>query len=103
VAKLRACSSRCCARSQRFGFFATALLQDFALGTDPERAEEVRSAVRERDQVRLARQFAEGAVRAPDLSTVPRLTPEPLTKPKARSRALSEETREAIGSNGGAP
>ena len=72
-----------------------------ALGTDPERAEEVRSAVRERDQERLARQFAEGAVRAPDLSTVPRLTPEPLTKPKARSRALSEETREAIGSNGG--
>jgi monovalent cation:proton antiporter-2 (CPA2) family protein len=68
-----------------------------ALGVDPERAEEVRATVRERDDERLARQRVEGVIRPADTSNVPRLTPEPLTQPKARSQPLSKETRDVIG------
>ncbi|MHB2166991.1 monovalent cation:proton antiporter-2 (CPA2) family protein [Alsobacter sp. R-9] len=67
-----------------------------ALGVDPDRATEVREAVMERDAQRLARQHAEGEVRPADYSKVPRLTPEPLSQPRARPRALSPETSAAL-------
>jgi glutathione-regulated potassium-efflux system protein KefB len=67
-----------------------------ALGTDPDRAGEVETAVLERDAERLAAQHASGVVRPVDYSKVPRLTPEPLSQPRARSKALSPETSAAI-------
>ncbi|PSC04621.1 potassium transporter TrkA [Alsobacter soli] len=68
-----------------------------ALGSAAERAEEVRLAVRERDEQRLALQQAEGKLRPADYSKVaPRLTPEPLVTPKAKSRALSAETQDVM-------
>jgi glutathione-regulated potassium-efflux system protein KefB len=67
------------------------------LGVDPDRAAEVQAAVRERDEQRLARQLIEGKVTAADYSGVPRLTPEPLSQPRAKSKALSAETEVALG------
>jgi glutathione-regulated potassium-efflux system protein KefB len=68
-----------------------------ALGIDEDRAAEVRDAVRERDEQRLATQLIEGKVQPADYSGVPRLTPEPLSVPRGKSRPLSAETEEAIG------
>ncbi|MFO1147691.1 MAG: monovalent cation:proton antiporter-2 (CPA2) family protein [Alsobacter sp.] len=68
-----------------------------ALGVDADRAAEVRDAVRERDEQRLARQLIEGKVAPADYSGVPRLTPEPLSTPRGKSKALSAETEKAIG------
>lgn len=67
-----------------------------ALGIDEDRASAVRDAVRERDEQRLAAQLIEGKVQPADYSGVPRLTPEPLSAPRGKSRALSAETEEAI-------
>ncbi|WP_293867137.1 monovalent cation:proton antiporter-2 (CPA2) family protein [uncultured Alsobacter sp.] len=66
------------------------------LGTDPDRASEVEAAVLERDSERLAAQHASGEVRPADYTKVPRLTPEPLSQPRAKSKALSPETSAAI-------
>ena len=73
-----------------------------AAGVDRDRALEVQLAVRERDEQRLARQLIEGKVRPADYSGVPRLTPEPLSQPRGRSKALSPETETAIGQAGSA-
>lgn len=68
-----------------------------ALGAEASRAEEVRLGVRERDEQRLALQQVEGKLRPADYSKlVPRLTPEPLTAPKARSKALTAETQDVM-------
>jgi glutathione-regulated potassium-efflux system protein KefB len=74
-----------------------------ALGADEQRAEEVRQVVRDRDEQRLALQQAEGKLRPADYTKlVPRFTPEPLTAPKGKSRALSAETQDVIDSRGDA-
>jgi len=67
-----------------------------AIGVDPDRATEVLAAVLERDSQRLAAQQAEGVVRPADYSKLPRLTPEPLSQPRARPKALSPETSAAL-------
>jgi monovalent cation:proton antiporter-2 (CPA2) family protein len=73
-----------------------------ALGADEQRAEEVRQAVRDRDEQRLALQQAEGKLRPADYTKIaPRFTPEPLTAPKAKSKALSAETQDVIDSRDG--
>lgn len=72
-----------------------------ALGVDRDRAAEVQAAVRERDEQRLARQLIEGKVAPADYSGVPRFTPEPLSQPRARSKALSAETEVALGQGSG--
>ena len=50
---------------------------------------------------RGAASVREGVVRPADYSALPRLTPEPLTQPRARPKALSPETSAALGA--GAP
>ena len=72
-----------------------------AIGVDPDRATEVLAGVLERDSQRLAAQQAEGVLRPADYTALPRLTPEPLTQPRAKPRALSPETSAALGA--GAP
>ena len=67
-----------------------------AIGVDPDRATEVLAAVLERDSQRLAAQQAEGVVRPADYSKLPRLTPEPLSQPRAKPKALSPETSAAL-------
>ena len=68
------------------------------LGLDYEEASLVIENVRERDAQRMEIQFSEGI--AAGLQKVPRVSPEPLVKPKAKSKALSEETREVIEDGG---
>ncbi len=68
------------------------------LGLAPEQAQDVVEDVRKRDIARLMMQKAEDSLMSGvDLMHGVRLTPEPLIKPKARSRALSPETRDLIG------
>ncbi|WP_332697542.1 monovalent cation:proton antiporter-2 (CPA2) family protein [Bosea sp. (in: a-proteobacteria)] len=68
------------------------------LGLDYEEASLVVENVRERDAQRMEIQFSEGI--AAGLQKVPRVSPEPLVKPKAKPKALSEETREVIEDGG---
>jgi monovalent cation:proton antiporter-2 (CPA2) family protein len=75
--------------------FGRATLQE--LGLSPEEAGAVVDDVRKRDIARLMMQMAEGSLLSgADLLHGTRLTPEPLTKPRARSLALSPETRDII-------
>lgn len=68
------------------------------LGLDYEEASVVIENVRERDAQRMEIQFNEGI--AAGLHKVPRVSPEPLVRPKAKPKALSEETREVIEDGG---
>jgi CPA2 family monovalent cation:H+ antiporter-2/glutathione-regulated potassium-efflux system protein KefB len=75
--------------------FGRATLQE--LGLSPEEAGAVVDDVRKRDIARLMMQMADGSLLSgADLLHGTRLTPEPLTKPRARSLALSPETRDII-------
>jgi monovalent cation:proton antiporter-2 (CPA2) family protein len=75
--------------------FGRATLQE--LGLSPEEAGAVVDDVRKRDIARLMMQMADGSLLSgADLLHGTRLAPEPLTKPKARSLALSPETRDII-------
>ncbi|MBX9911476.1 MAG: monovalent cation:proton antiporter-2 (CPA2) family protein [Beijerinckiaceae bacterium] len=69
-----------------------------ALGLTYDEASLVIDSVRDRDAQRMEIQYHEGIAAA--LNKVPRVTPEPLVKPRAKSKALSEETREVIEDGG---
>ncbi len=73
--------------------FGAALLRE--LGVSPERAREVVEDVRERDEQRLLIQQAEGLMGGSHL-----LKPSPLSEPKAKTRALTDETRALIEEKG---
>ncbi len=68
------------------------------LGLNYEEASFVIDSVRDRDAQRMEIQYHEGIAAA--LNKVPRVTPEPLVKPKGKSKALTEETREVIEDGG---
>lgn len=68
------------------------------LGLTYDEASLVIDHVRDRDAQRMEIQFTEGI--AASLTKVPRVTPEPLIKPKAKSKALTQETREVIEDGG---
>jgi monovalent cation:proton antiporter-2 (CPA2) family protein len=72
--------------------FSGAVLQE--LGVEREQAAKVVDDVRKRDVARLVLQQAEGALAGADLV---RVSPEPLTAPRAKPRALTAETRDIIG------
>ncbi|HEX2553994.1 MAG TPA: monovalent cation:proton antiporter-2 (CPA2) family protein [Microvirga sp.] len=75
--------------------FGRATLQE--LGLSAEDAGAVVDDVRKRDIARLMMQMADGSLLSgADLLHGTRLAPEPLTKPRARSLALSPETRDII-------
>ncbi|MCB1492170.1 MAG: NAD-binding protein, partial [Rhodobiaceae bacterium] len=65
-----------------------------ALGVDPERAEEVSTNIRRLDAERLTIQQVEGIYAGSDYIQAKAFTPEPLTAPKKKTEALSEETAE---------
>jgi glutathione-regulated potassium-efflux system protein KefB len=69
-----------------------------ALGLNYDEASLVIDHVRDRDAQRMEIQFTEGI--AAGLQKVPRVSPEPLVQPKAKSKALTEETREVIEDGG---
>jgi hypothetical protein len=56
--------------------------------------------VRRRDIARLLMQREEGLQAGADLLHGARIAPAPLTSPKARARALSDETRDILGDDG---
>lgn len=68
------------------------------LGLTYDEASLVIDHVRDRDAQRMEIQFTEGI--AAGLNKVPRVSPEPLVQPKAKSKALTEETREVIEDGG---
>lgn len=68
------------------------------LGLSYDEASLVIENVRDRDAQRMEIQYHEGI--AAGLQKVPRVSPEPLVQPKAKSKALTEETREVIEENG---
>jgi glutathione-regulated potassium-efflux system protein KefB len=75
--------------------FGRAALEE--LGLSPEEAGAVVDDVRKRDIARMMMQMADGSLLSgADLLHGTRLTPEPLTRPKAKSQALSPETRDII-------
>jgi monovalent cation:proton antiporter-2 (CPA2) family protein len=75
--------------------FGRAVLEE--LGVDPIKAHDIVDDVRRRDIARLVMQKAEGYMSGADLLHGAHLTPEPLTGPRKRARALTEQTREIIG------
>lgn len=68
------------------------------LGLTYDEASLVIDHVRDRDAQRMEIQFTEGI--AASLTKVPRVTPEPLIQPKAKSKPLTAETREVIEDGG---
>lgn len=68
------------------------------LGLTYDEASLVIDHVRDRDAQRMEIQFTEGI--AASLTKVPRVTPEPLVRPKAKSKALTPETQEVIEDGG---
>jgi monovalent cation:proton antiporter-2 (CPA2) family protein len=70
------------------------------LGIPAERAEEVTDDVRKRDMARLVMQKTEGLMGGADLLRGVSVKPQPLTAPKARSKALTQETRDILGDEG---
>ena len=68
------------------------------LGLSYDEASLVIEHVRDRDAQRMEIQFHEGI--AAGINKVPRVTPEPLIAPKAKSRALTPETQDAIEDGG---
>jgi monovalent cation:proton antiporter-2 (CPA2) family protein len=75
--------------------FGRAALEE--LGTDPETAAAAASDVRKRDIARLVLQKEVGAMGGAELVVGSKITPEPLTAPASRARALSPETRDILG------
>lgn len=69
-----------------------------SLGLSCDEASLVIDNVRDRDAQRMEIQYHEGI--AAGIQKVPRVSPEPLVQPKAKSRALTEETREVIEDGG---
>ncbi|KFC75286.1 Sodium/hydrogen exchanger [Bosea sp. LC85] len=69
-----------------------------SLGLSYDEASLVIDNVRDRDAQRMEIQYHEGI--AAGIQKVPRVSPEPLVQPKAKSRALTEETREVIEDGG---
>jgi glutathione-regulated potassium-efflux system protein KefB len=77
-----------------------------AMGVTYDEAVAVVDDVRRRDTQRLEAQRRDGILARPDLvarqagAVAPPVTPEPLIQPKAKSKALSEETRDVIADAG---
>ena len=69
-----------------------------SLGLSYDEASLVIDNVRDRDAQRMEIQYHEGI--AAGIQKVPRVSPEPLVQPKAKSKALTEETREVIEDGG---
>jgi voltage-gated potassium channel Kch len=68
------------------------------LGLTRDEAELVIDHVRDRDAQRMEIQFHEGLAAA--INRVPRVSPEPLVPPKAKSKPLTPETRQVIEDGG---
>lgn len=68
------------------------------LGLSRDEADFVIDHVRDRDAQRMEIQFHEGIAAA--LNRVPRVTPEPIVKPKGKSKALNAETEQVIADGG---
>jgi voltage-gated potassium channel Kch len=68
------------------------------LGLSYDEASLIIDNVRERDAQRMEIQFTEGLAEA--LNKVPRVAPEPLVRPKGKSKALTPETQEVIEDGG---
>ena len=79
--------------------FGRATLEE--LGVEPAEAASLVADVRRRDVARLMMQKVEGLMGGSALKHNARLTPEPLTVPKARAHGLSAQTREILGEDGG--
>jgi voltage-gated potassium channel Kch len=75
--------------------FGRAALEE--LGTDPEMAAQAANDVRKRDIARLVLQKEVGAMGGAELMVGSKITPEPLTTPAGKARALSPETRDILG------
>jgi voltage-gated potassium channel Kch len=75
--------------------FGRAALEE--LGTDPEMAAQAANDVRKRDIARLVLQKEVGAMGGAELVMGSKITPEPLTAPAGKARALSPETRDILG------
>ncbi|UVF18633.1 monovalent cation:proton antiporter-2 (CPA2) family protein [Microvirga terrae] len=75
--------------------FGRAALEE--LGTEPEAAAAAANDVRKRDIARLVLQKEVGSMGGAELVMGARITPEPLTVPTSKARALSPETRDILG------
>jgi voltage-gated potassium channel Kch len=75
--------------------FGRAALEE--LGTDPETAAAAANDVRKRDIARLILQKEVGAMGGAELMVGAKITPEPLTAPTGKAKALSIETRDILG------
>ncbi|MBA1158343.1 monovalent cation:proton antiporter-2 (CPA2) family protein [Microvirga mediterraneensis] len=75
--------------------FGRAALEE--LGTEPEAAAAAANDVRKRDIARLVLQKEVGSMGGAELVVGSKITPEPLTVPTSRARALSPETRDILG------
>jgi monovalent cation:proton antiporter-2 (CPA2) family protein len=75
--------------------FGRAALEE--LGADRETAEAAAQDVRKRDIARLVLQKEVGAMGGAELVVGYKITPEPLTSPTSRAKALSPETRDILG------
>jgi len=75
--------------------FGRAALEE--LGTEPDAAAAAANDVRKRDIARLVLQKEVGTMGGAELVVGAKITPEPLTVPTSRARALSPETRDILG------
>jgi monovalent cation:proton antiporter-2 (CPA2) family protein len=75
--------------------FGRAALEE--LGTEPDAAASAANDVRKRDIARLVLQKEVGTMGGAELVVGAKITPEPLTVPTGRARALSPETRDILG------
>ncbi|NBJ11280.1 monovalent cation:proton antiporter-2 (CPA2) family protein [Microvirga arsenatis] len=75
--------------------FGRAALEE--LGVEPSAAAAAASDVRKRDIARLVLQKEVGAMGGAELVMGSKITPEPLTAPAGKARALSPETRDILG------
>lgn len=67
-----------------------------ALGVEPTRARTIQDDVRKRDIARLVLQSEQGFLGGADLLHGAAVTPEPLTTPKFRSKAMTRETQDIL-------
>jgi glutathione-regulated potassium-efflux system protein KefB len=81
--------------------FGRQALETLGLGTDE--ALSVVDRLRKRDLERLDAQRRDGIMARSDLIKTAPVTPEPLTQPKAKPKALSPETQDALAPAGSAP
>ncbi|MET0529151.1 MAG: cation:proton antiporter, partial [Microvirga sp.] len=75
--------------------FGRAALEE--LGADPDVAAAAAQDVRKRDIARLVLQKEVGTMGGAELVVGAKITPEPLTSPTSRAKALSPETRDILG------